>query len=216
MKFDAKTLTVLKNFASINSGVVLQKGKVQKTIAGEKSILCEAILDDEMPAEFGIYDLNRFLGNLTTLKNPEIEFNETSVIMDDGELSMVFHACSPTLIIVPPEKQLKFKQVDAKFKLTEHTLQKLLRLAAMNSLPNLSVIGKDGELLLMIHETANDTSNYGTIKIGDYAGKDFKATFNRDNLKIIPGDYDVEVEIGRFAKFVNSDGSLIYHISLEK
>lgn len=215
MKLSENTLTFLKNFASINSGVVLNKGKTQKTISPEKSILVEATLDDEIPTEFGIYDLNQFLGNVTTLRNPELTFKEQSVTLDDGELSFDYLACSANLIITPPDKELVLKTVDVKFSLPNSTFQKLLKMATMNSLPNLSVEGKNGGLFLLIHERTNDTSNRGSIKIGDYAGKDFISTFKTDNLKLVPDDYNVEVQAGAFAKFENSAGNLKYFIALE-
>ena len=215
MKLSENTLAVLKNFAAINSGVVLNSGKTQKTISPEKSILVEATIDDDIPTQFGIYDLNQFLGNLTTLRNPELTFNKDAVTLDDGELSFDYRACSANLIITPPEKELVLKSVDVKFSLPNDTLQKLIKVATMNSLPNLSVVGKNGQLLLKIHERANDTSNTGTIKIGEYAGQDFTATFKTDNLKLLPNDYNVEIQKGAFAKFENASQSLKYFIALE-
>jgi hypothetical protein len=215
MKLSENTLAVLKNFASINSGVVLGAGKAQRTISPEKSILVEATLDDDIPTQFGIYDLNQFLGNLTTLRNPELTFSKEGVVLDDGELSFEYRACSANLIITPPEKELVLKSVDVTFSLPNDTLQKLLKVATMNGLPNLSVVGKNGELLLKIHERANDTSNSGTIKIGEYAGQDFTASFKTDNLKLLPNDYNVEIQKGAFAKFENAAKTLKYFIALE-
>ena len=215
MKFSENTLAVLKNFATINSGVVLNAGKTQKSISPEKSILVEATLEDDVPSQFGIYDLNQFLGNVTTLKNPELTFTNDSVTIDDGDLALTYHACSANLIITPPEKELALKTVDVKFELSNATLSKLLKLASMNSLPNLSVVGKNGELRLKIHEKANDTSNHGSVKIGEYAGNDFSASFKTENLKLIPDDYIVELQNGAFAKFVNKAGNLKYFIALE-
>ena len=215
MKLSENTLAVLKNFASINSGVVLKAGQTQKTISPEKSILVEATLEDNLNTDFGIYDLNQFLGNVTTLKNPELTFTKESVTLDDGDFALNYLACSPSLIISPPDKELALKTVDCKFALTNATLQKLLKIATMNSLPNLTVVGKDGELRLKIHEKANDTSNHGSVKIGDYAGEDFIATFKTENLKLLPDDYNVELQKGAFAKFVNVAGNLKYFIALE-
>ena len=215
MKLSENTLAVLKNFASINSGVVLSAGKGQRTISPEKSILVEATLDDDIPTQFGIYDLNQFLGNLTTLRNPELTFNKDTVTLDDGELSFDYRACSSNLIITPPEKELVLKTIDVTFSLPNDTLQKLLKVATMNSLPNLSVVGKNGQLLLKIHERANDTSNQGSIKIGEYAGQDFTASFKTDNLKLLPNDYTVEIQKGAFAKFENAAKTLKYFIALE-
>ena len=159
--------------------------------------------------------LNQFLGNLTTLRNPELTFSKDTVTLDDGELSFEYRACSANLIITPPEKELVLKTVDVTFALPNDTLQKLIKVATMNSLPNLSVVGKNGELLLKIHERANDTSNSGTIKIGEYAGQDFTASFKTDNLKLLPNDYNVEIQKGAFAKFENATKTLKYFIALE-
>ena len=215
MKLSENTLSFLKNFASINSGVVLRTGRTQKTISPEKSILVEATLEDDIPSDFGIYDLNQFLGNVTTLKNPDLKFTNESVTLDDGELSLTYLSCSPNLIISPPEKELALKTVDVSFSLTNAILQKLLKVATTNNLPNLSVVGKDGELRLKIHEKANDTSNHGSVKIGDYAGKDFAASFKTENMKLLPDDYNVELQNGAFAKFTNVTGNLKYFIALE-
>ena len=215
MKLSDNTLAVLKNFASINSGVVLKPGKAQKTISPEKSILVEATIEDDIPSEMGIYDLNQFLGIITTLRNPEVTFAKDQIVLTDGELSVTYRGCSANLIITPPEKELVLKDITTKFSLANATSQKLIKVASMINLPNLSVVGKNAELLLKIHERANDTSNDGIMKIGDYAGKDFIATFKTENLKLLPDDYNVEVQAGAFAKFVNQNKTLTYFIALE-
>lgn len=215
MKFSDKTLSILKNFASINSGVVLKPGKVQKSMDANKQILVEATVDDEFPSEFGIYDLNNFLGNILSLKNPDLDFTKDWVSLTEGDFTLTYMACSPNLIITPPNKELVLKNVDVKFNLSNANFSRLLKLATMNSLPNISVVGKDGSLFLQIHDKANDTSNQGKTKIGDYAGKDFSASFKTENLKLLPDDYDVELQIGAFAKFVNRDGNLKYFVSVE-
>ena len=216
MKLSENTLAILKNFSSINSGVVLQKGNVQKTISPEQTILVEAHLEDDMPETFGIYDLNQFLGNVTTLKSPELKFSSESVVMDDGDMQLNYYSCSPSLIISPPQgRDLVLKNVDVSFALSNNTLTKLLRLAAMNNLTHLTVIGKNGELRLQTHEKANDTSNFASTKIDDYTGKDFVVSFKTENLRLIPDNYNVEIAIGGFAKFVNTSGKLTYFIALE-
>ena len=217
MKFDGNTLAILKNFASINSGVVLRPGTEQRTMSfPDKSIFVEARNLQDFPVEFGIYDLNKFLGNLTTLKNPEIAFTGDHAVMDDGEFSLTYYACPPNLVATPPtDKKISLKSVDVMFTLTHASLQKLLKMASMNNLPNLSVIGEEGELSIKIHENANDTSNHGSIKIGDYAGKDFVATFKTENLKLLPMDYKVYIQIGAFAQFHNEANELTYYIGLE-
>jgi hypothetical protein len=217
MKLNERTLTVLKNFAGINSGVVLRKGKVQKTMSPEQTILVEAHLEDDLPETFGIYDLNQFLGNVTTLSSPDMIFTENSVIMNDGELSLNYYSCSTNLIISPPEgKDLVMKDADVTFDLSQATLQKLLKLSAMNNLPNISVIGKSGELRLQTHEVKNDTSNFASIKIGEFTGSDFNVSFKTENLKLIPDDYEVQIKVGGFSSFTNKTKTLKYFVAMEK
>jgi len=219
MKLSENTLSVLKNFSAINSGLVLQKGKTQKTISPEKSILVEVELDDSLPEQFGIYDLNQFLGNISTLNSPELTFSDSAVIMNDGEISFNYYSCSTNLIVSPPDKELKLKQTDVSFTLTNAVMTKLLRLASMNNLTHLSVVGQNGEIRLQTHEKANDTSNHASFKLNDYNGEDFIASFKVDNIKLIPGDYDVEIQLGAFAKFTASAGAfkdkIKYFIALE-
>ena len=215
MKLSENTLSVLKNFSAINSGLVLQAGNVQKTISPEKSILVEVELEDAIPSQFGIYDLNQFLGNVTTLGNPDLTFDDKAVMMNDGEIAFSYYSCSPNLIVSPPDKELKLKQVDVSFALTNAILSKLLKLAAMNNLTHLSVVGKNGEIRLQTHEKANDTSNHASFKLNDYNGEDFSASFKTDNIKLIAGDYDVEIQLGAFAKFVSKNALIKYFIALE-
>jgi hypothetical protein len=219
MKLSENTLSVLKNFSAINSGLVLQKGNVQKTISPEKSILVEVELEDSLPEQFGIYDLNQFLGNISTLNNPELTFSDNDVVMDDGEIKFNYYSCSVNLIVSPPDKELNLKQTDVSFRLTNAVLNKLLRLASMNNLTHLSVVGKNGEIRLQTHEKANDTSNLASFKLNDYEGEDFCASFKVDNIKLIPGDYDVEMQLGAFEKFTAVSGifkdKIKYFIALE-
>lgn len=215
MKLSEQTLGVLKNFATINDGLVLQKGKIQKTISPEQTILVEAELGEDFPETFGIYDLSQFLGNISALNNPEMEFSRESVIMDDGDMKLNYYSCSTNLIISPPNKELVLKKVDVRFDLSSDTLKKLLRLSLMNNLSNITVLGKQGELRLQTHERKDDTSNFAYTKIADHDGDDFSVSFKTDNLKLIPDDYHVEIMIGGFAKFTNKTGNIKYFIAAE-
>jgi hypothetical protein len=215
MKLSEQTLSVLKNFSAINSGVVLKPGKVQKTISAEKSILVEAELEEITDNEFGIYDLNQFLGNATTLKDPELKFSDKTVEMSDDTMSLTYYSCAPELVITPPSKELVLNSPEVSFDLTNATLSKLLRLASMNSLPNLSIVGKDGKLSVLAHEKNNDTSNVVSTEIGKWDGEDFTASFKTENLKMLPDDYKVEIKLGGFAKFSSTTKKLVYYISLE-
>lgn len=215
MKLSDYTLTVLKNFSTINSGLVLQPGSKQRTMSPEKTILVEVDLEDSFSHRFGIYDLVQFLGNVTTLNNPDLEFSDKFVKMSDGTFNLFYLSCSPELVISPPDKSLVMENPDVKFDLSNSILTKTLRLASMNGLPNLSLVGKDGSLDLRVHEKSNDTSNYVHTKLIDYTGENFMATFSTDNFKIMPDDYEVEIKNGSFGKFKSKNKNVTYWIALE-
>lgn len=214
MKLSEHTMTVLKNFASINSGVVLEKGNIQKTMHPEKSVLVEAEIEENIPEKIGIYDLNQFLGNISTLNNPDLEFSEKSVSMNDDIFSLFYLSCSPELIVSPPEKGLSLDNPDVSFDLSNALLTKTLRLASMNNLPHLSFVGEKGKLKLQAHEKANPSSNLASAELSEYSGKDFVATFRVETLKIIPDDYSVDIKNGAFAKFTSKTKKVTYYIAL--
>ena len=64
MKISDKTLTLLKNFSNINQSILFKQGKELRTISVMKNILAEATIEEDVPKDFGIYDLNQFLNGL--------------------------------------------------------------------------------------------------------------------------------------------------------
>jgi hypothetical protein len=216
MKLTDFSLAVLKNFSTINDGIVLRQGSTIKTMSAEESIWGEAEVDDVFPVEFGIDDLNNFLGNITTLGNPELTFSNKSVLLDDGTFSINYRATPPDLIDAPPAgKKIKIDTPDVTFDLPKDTLSKLLKLAAMNGLDALSVIGQNSNLLLQTHDKHNKDSNNALMTVGPFTGADFQATFKTDNLKMMPDDYVVDLKKGAFARFASKTRKITYYIALE-
>lgn len=216
MKLSEKTLTVLKNFATINTGIVFRPGHTLKTMAADLSVLAEAEVDEDFPVEFGIYDLNQFLGNITTMTSPELEFGSKVVHIKDSMFGLDYRGCQPNLITTPPEdKKLVLENPDVTLDLTADQMTKILRLASMNTLPHVTIQGKDGALTLLAHDKANDGKNVVRSNLGAWEGPDVTATFKADLLNIIPEDYAVEIGLGKFAHFVSKTSKLTYFISLE-
>lgn len=215
MKLSENTISVLKNFSSINAGIVLKPGKFQRTMSIDRCVLAEVTLEEEIPTTFGIYDLPQFLGNLSALDNPEIDIQDSVAKIKDGTVNMNYYSCSPNLIATPPDKNLEMKNADVSFKLTNEALQKLLRLASMNDLPHLTVTGKDGKLTVKAIDRENDTSNSVTIELGDYDGADFQKSFKTENLRMLPNDYEVSINLASFALFENKTKNIRYFVSFE-
>ena len=77
------TLNVLKNFATINPNLVFKPGQRLSTISEAKTIMAKAEIVEDFPQEFGIYDLNEFLSVCGLIENPQLNFEEKSVLISN-------------------------------------------------------------------------------------------------------------------------------------
>ena len=72
MKLSDSTLSLLKNFSSINQSILFKEGSKLRTISVMKNILAEATVSEEFARDFGIYDLNQFLNGLSLHQKPNL------------------------------------------------------------------------------------------------------------------------------------------------
>ena len=215
MNLSDKTLTILKNFAGINNSILVKQGNQLRTISVAKNILAEASIDEEFPRDFGIYDLNQFLNGLGLHQDPELDFKEESYLnIREGKRRVKYFFADPQVIISPPEKEITLPSEDVHFQLETVALEKLLKAAAVYQLPDLSIIGGSGVVKLVVRDKKNDTSNEYTIIVGE-TDKEFTFNFKVENIKIIPGSYDVIVSSKLLSRFQNSQYDLKYYIALE-
>ena len=215
MNLSDNTLTILKNFAGINNSILVKKGTQLRTISVAKNILAEARIDEEFSRDFAINDLNQFLNGLGLHQDPELDFTEDSYLtIREGKRRVKYFFADPAVIISPPEKEITLPSEDVHFQLDSTSLEKLLKAAAVYQLPDFSVIGEAGVVKLVVRDKKNDTSNEFAVVVGE-TDKEFIFNFKVENIKIIPGAYDVVVSSKLLSKFTNTNFDLKYYIALE-
>ena len=215
MKLSDQTLSFLKNFSTINQSILFKKGTKLKTISVMKNILAEVSIDEELPQDFGIYDLNQFLNGLSLLHNPELDFaDEGHVVIKEGRMRSKYFFADPKVIITPPEKEITLPSEDVSFDLSTEQLDKLLKAAAIYQLPDLAVVGGDGVVKIVVRDKKNETSNDFSIIVGE-TDKTFSFNFKVENIKILPGTYNVVVSSKLLSRFTCKDHDLVYYIALE-
>ena len=215
MKLSDKTLVILKNFAGINNSILVKRGDSLRTISLAKNILAEANINEEFPRDFAIYDLNQFLNGLGLHQDPELDFREDSFLsIREGKRRVKYFFADPQVITSPPEKTLTLPTEDVCFQLDSITLEKLLKAAAVYQLPDLSAIGEAGVVKLVVRDKKNDTSNEYAVVVGE-TDKNFTFNFKVENIKIIPGAYDVVISSKLLSEFTNKQYNLKYFIALE-
>ena len=215
MKLSDSTLTLLKNFSNINQSILFKKGNSLRTISVMKNILAEATINEELPKDFGIYDLNQFLNGLSLHNNPDLDFeNDNFVVIKEGRSRSKYFFADPNVIVCPPEKSIELPSEDVSFELKTEQLDKLLKAAGIYQLPDLSAIGEDGVVKLVVRDKKNETSNDFAVVVGETEGK-FVFNFKVENIKLIPGSYDVVVSQKLLSKFTCREHDLTYYIALE-
>ena len=215
MKLSDKTLSVLKNFSTINQSILFKQGSKLRTISVMKNILAEATISEELPKDFGIYDLSQFLNGLSLHQNPELDFgNDGHVVIKEGRMRSKYFFADPNVIITPPEKAIDLPSEDVAFELRTEQLDKLLKAAAIYQLPDLAVVGGEGVVKILVRDKKNDTSNDFSIVVGE-TDKEFSFNFKVENIKILPGTYDVIVSQKLLSRFTSKNHDLLYYIALE-
>ena len=215
MKLSDNTLTILKNFAGINNSILVKEGTKLRTISVAKNILAEADINEEFPRDFAIYDLNQFLNGLSLHQDPDLDFKEESYLsIREGKRRVKYFFADPNVIIAPPEKEINLPSQDVCFQLDSASLEKLVKAAAVYQLPDLSAVGEAGVIKLVVRDKKNDTSNEYAIVVGE-TDQEFTFNFKVENIKIIPGAYDVVVSSKLLSQFTNTRYNLTYYIALE-
>ena len=219
MELSDKTLNVLKNFSGINQNLIIRSGNIIRTISEARNVLGTAIVDEQFPQDFGIYDLNEFIGVLGLVDTPRLKFRDEYVTVGDSVgRSKVKYFFSAEDTLTTSKKDITMPDPDVSFVLTNDTLNKLKRAASTLGHSEVSITGKDGVLSLSVVDSQNSTSNTFSIDVDGEFKPDVNFNFiiSIGNLKILPGDYEVQISSKLITQFKNKEVNVTYWIALEK
>ena len=216
MKLSEKTVNLLKNFAGINQSILFKKGNKLRTMSVMKNILAEAEVEEEFPKDFAIYDLVQFLNGVSLYTNPQIEFTTDSnlTIREGKDRKTKYFFADPSVVVAPPEKSIALPTEDVCFSLDGDQLASLMKASAVYQLPDLCAVGEAGVVKLVVRDKKNDTSNEYSINVG-MTDAEFSLNFKVENIKILPGTYEVVISEKLLSRFVNTNYNLTYYIALE-
>ena len=215
MKLSNDTRDVLKNYATINANLLVKTGNKISTMSQMKNIVSIAELPDNFEQEFAIYDLTEFLSAMSLFNDPELELNENNVRMWEGYQSLKYFYSDPT-VVTTPKSDITMPEPDAKFTLQQNTFNQILKASSVLGVPDMVLdTGDVGIMLLRVSDRKNDTSNNFSIEVGEGAKPNQKFFFKVENLKLLSGDYDVEVSTKGISRFKNVNKNIEYYIALE-
>ena len=215
MKLSNETLTVLQNFAKLNSGIEFKQGNTIRTMSTGKNVLAKATLVDSFPHDFCVYDLPQFLLVYNLSKDTEIDFDDSNVIFKFGRNKTKYRKSQKDTILVPPEKELALPSVDVSFTLTQEDFASILGTAAALQSPHIAVESDGEKIYLTACDAANDSAHTDSLEISKGDGNTYKMIFKLENIKMISGSYDVKISSKGVSHFKHKTLNVQYWISTE-
>ena len=218
MQLSSETRDVLKNFSTINQNLLVKSGNTINTMSAMKNIVAKATIPDTFSDEFAIYDLNEFLSALSLFKSPTLDFAAQSVkLNEEGGGSSLNYFFSDPSVVTTPKTEIQMPSVDVEFVFTQDTFNQIQKASAVLGVPDVVLKGvAGGDINLTVTDRKNETSNDFAIKVGENSpAADFTHYFKVENLKLLSGDYKVEVSSKGISRFTNMTKPIEYFIALE-
>ena len=188
----------------INANILFKPGSTLNTVSTMKNIMAKADVEEEFETEFGVYDLPEFLRALDSFKQPVLKFtgNTNLKIQDEKSTLSARYAFADKSTLRFPSKEIKMPDQTVAFTLKNEDYESVKKLYTNLSLPDIAFKGEGGKIKLVALDKKNSNSNVSSIIVGD-TDIEFTAYIKAENMKIVPGDYDVALSKAKIAHFIN-------------
>ncbi len=215
MQLHKSTVEILKNFSAINSNLGIKKGEVLQTISPSKDIIASFTSEDTFDKDLAIFNLNEFLGVLSAFDKPDVELDDKLMTISQGKQKVNYTYADASLLILPPEKAIKFPVSDVSFTLTTAMFSQLQKMSAALSVEDLAVVGDGKTISLKVYDKKNPTGNKFELDTETSTSDEFTINFKMDKLKLFAGDYGVDISSKKISRFAHAGGKLTYLIAVE-
>ena len=213
MKISKRTIELLKNFASINPNLLIKQGNRLATITVHKNVMSSVTVDETFPSDFGVYDLNQFLGAVSLFEDPDFTFTAADVKIKQGNSSVKFNAADAS-VLTAPSKEIVFPESDVDFKITGSSLSMIHKTSSILSGADLAIKGDGSKITATVCDKKNPAQNSYSLELGT-TDKTFNVFLKVENLKMLPGDYDVSFSKKKISRFQATSSDLVYYVAVE-
>lgn len=213
MKLSKETLQLLKNFSTINSNLLLTTGSKIATISTHRTVIGEATVAETFDQDFGIYDLNEFLGTLSLFEDPDLTFAGDHVVISQDKMSVKYVSADPSILTVPKNK-FNFPVADVEFTLSSNDLNMINKTSSVLGAGDVCFVGDGSNLSLVVKDKKNPTGNKFEQVIGETTST-FSFNMRIENFKMLPGNYDVSISSRNISKFTSTNSDLLYYVAVE-
>jgi ribosomal protein L28 len=212
MKLSKETVALFKNFAGINSNLLLKSGSKLATISGQKNVMADVTVTETFP-DFGIYDLNEFLGAMSLFEDPDLDFQDKYVSIRQGSSNIKFYAADAS-VLTAPQKAITFPDAEINFNMSAAMLNMISKTASVLRASDVSIVGDGSTITVVVGDKKNATGNSFSESVGT-TDKTFKVNLKVENLKMLPGDYAVSISSKKISRFKSPSTDLVYYVAVE-
>ena len=214
MKLSDTTISVLKNYSSINQNLKIGAGNNLVTMSAMKNIVAQSKVEETFEKDVAIYDLNEFLAAMSLFDSPELDFEDEYLMMgNEGRTSSLKYWYSDPSVVTTVTKDIEMPSSEVTFTLSSDELSHITKAAAVIGAPDMVL--ENGKL--RVTDKKNQTANAFSMDVIQKGSEvvDYKFWFKVENLKLMPGTYEVSVSSKKISHFKNTNVDIEYYIALE-
>lgn len=212
-----ETLTILKNFGSINKCIRINEGNELIIFNPTIPLFAHAIVDDNFKKTFSIYDLNQWLSTLSLFNEPHIAFEDKQMVISSGRMSAKYRYSAPSITADQPSAPPSIPAELFSFDLKKEQLSEILKASSVLGLKELE-FSLNGIRTFTSDANGNAVDNEYTTAIEglDTTSDDHESVkIKIDSLKMMPLNYRVSVT-NKVVVFKSEDGKVTYYTGIVK
>ena len=204
-----KTIDILQNFSMINQSILFRKGNELRTISGSWKVFAKANIEEEIPQEFAIHELQKLLSVMTNFEKPVLKFDNKNdrLTITDKDKKVVYKFVNKELIVAAPETDISIKNQFLSFNLTAARIMDIQKIKNILTLPHIALVSNKGKLYIECidfekFKKGENTENHFVLNLPEKPTDDFRIIFAADFIDNLMKNNDYEGSLG----FVEKDG----------
>ena len=174
-------------------------------------------MEETFPQQIAIYDLNEFLGALSLFTSPVLDFSDNYVMISEENkptTKMKYFYSDPS-VVTSPNKMITMPSNEVKFTMSSEDLSRLKRAAGAIGAPDMVLEKNGSSSSLTVKDKKNDTANNYSLDVDTTSEGEFNFYFKVENMKLLDGNYDVEISSKNISHYTNKSTDIEYWIALE-
>lgn len=214
MKLSSTTIDILKNYSMINPSLLIKPGNQLRTMTPQRTILADAVVEEEFPQTVRIYNLSALLSIMSLFKEPDFDFQEKLVTISEGNRKTDFYYAEEGMIVEPREDAIELGDATVEVVVPWSDLSSVIKAAGAFQFQTIALIGEEGKVFLRAidPERKNRATDTFGVEVG-HTNDTFQQVIDIETLKLMQGDYTIRLSPRGLASFTNDN--MVYFVPIK-